>query len=84
MLKGCFTIGIVDFDKVELSNIHRQVIHSESAADESHGFAKVLSAKYRLMEINNCIEIKTYNTQLSHENALDIIQGGSYDVVVDS
>ena len=67
-----------------LSNIHRQVIHSESGADESHGFAKVLSAKYRLMEINNCIEIKTYNTQLSHENALDIIQGGSYDVVVDS
>ncbi len=81
---GVGTIGIVDFDKVELSNIHRQVIHSESAANESHGFAKVLSAKYRLMEINSCIEIKTYNTQLSHENALEIIRGGSYDVVVDA
>lgn len=74
---GVGTIGIVDFDIVESSNLHRQVLFGESNVGEP----KVEAARTRLLEINPYIEIKTYNTRLTSENALEIMKG--YDLVAD-
>ncbi|MDR3192912.1 MAG: molybdopterin-synthase adenylyltransferase MoeB [Treponema sp.] len=74
---GVGTLGIVDFDLVEESNLQRQVIHG--ARDV--GRPKVASAKDRLKGINPHISVITYNTMLSSANALDIIR--DYDIVAD-
>jgi len=74
---GVGTIGIVDFDVVESSNLHRQVLFGESDVGKS----KVEAAKVRLEEINPYINIITHNTRLTSENALDILK--DYDVVAD-
>ncbi|GKW16683.1 molybdenum cofactor biosynthesis protein MoeB [Pectobacterium carotovorum subsp. carotovorum] len=74
---GVGTIGIVDFDFVEVSNLQRQIIHSTKDIDRP----KVASAKDKIRAINPDIEVVTYNTQLSSKNALDIIR--DYDLVVD-
>ncbi|WP_233970411.1 molybdopterin-synthase adenylyltransferase MoeB [Pectobacterium versatile] len=74
---GVGTIGIVDFDFVEVSNLQRQIIHSTKDIDRP----KVASAKDKIRAINPGIEVVTYNTQLSSKNALDIIR--DYDLVVD-
>lgn len=74
---GVGTIGIVDFDVVEASNLHRQVLFGESDV----GKPKVEAAKARLEEINPYINIITYNTRLTSENALEILK--DYDVVAD-
>ncbi|KXJ19846.1 Adenylyltransferase and sulfurtransferase MOCS3 [Exaiptasia diaphana] len=73
---GC--IGLVDYDTVEISNLHRQVLHSESKVD----LPKVESAKQSLNELNSCVTINTYHRQLNSQNALEIISG--YDVIVDA
>jgi molybdopterin/thiamine biosynthesis adenylyltransferase/rhodanese-related sulfurtransferase len=74
---GIGRIGIVDFDVVDQSNLHRQIIHSESWV----GKPKIESAKNRILEINPHCQIDRYETRLSAENALDIF--APYDVVVD-
>lgn len=74
---GVGTIGIVDFDKVEASNLHRQILFGTSDI----GRPKVEVAKERLQEINPHITIETYETRLTSENALEIIK--NYDVVAD-
>lgn len=74
---GIGNIGIVDFDKVELNNFQRQIIHSESYVNKP----KVESAKNRIKELNNDVEVITYNIKLTPENALDIIS--NYDIVAD-
>jgi adenylyltransferase/sulfurtransferase len=74
---GVGTLGIVDFDLVEESNLQRQVIHSA----RDLGRPKVASAKDRIKGINPLINVITYNTMLSSANALDIIRG--YDIVAD-
>lgn len=74
---GVGTIGIVDFDKVEASNLHRQVLFG--AADV--GRPKVEVAKERLQQINPHIQINIHETRLTSENALEIIK--DYDVVAD-
>lgn len=74
---GVGTLGILDFDVVDFSNLQRQVIHSEKTLGE----LKVESAKNRLLELNSDIEVKTYNTRLTSDNAMDIIK--DYDIVVD-
>ena len=74
---GIGRIGIVDFDVVDQSNLHRQVIHSESWV----GKPKIESAKSRILEINPHCQVDLYETRLSAENALDIFK--PYDVVVD-
>ncbi|KHN49386.1 molybdopterin-synthase adenylyltransferase MoeB [Pectobacterium fontis] len=74
---GVGTIGIVDFDFVDVSNLQRQIIHSTKDIDRP----KVASAKDKIRAINPDIEVVTYNTQLSSKNALDIIR--DYDLVVD-
>lgn len=74
---GVGTIGIVDFDAVDDSNLQRQVLFGV----QDVGMAKVEAARQRLLSLNPYIQINIYNTQLTSENALDIIQ--NYDVVAD-
>lgn len=74
---GVGTIGIVDFDKIEASNLHRQVLFGASDV----GRSKVEVAKERLQEINPHIDIQVHNVRLTSENALEIIE--NYDVVAD-
>ena len=74
---GIGTIGIVDFDVVDLSNLQRQILHAE----ERVGDLKVESAKKRLLELNSDIIVNTYNLRLTADNALDLFK--DYDVIVD-
>ncbi|NGP87187.1 molybdopterin-synthase adenylyltransferase MoeB [Fodinibius halophilus] len=74
---GVGTIGIVDFDTVEASNLHRQVLFGASDV----GRSKVEVAKERLLANNPYIDIEIHNVRLTSENALDIIK--EYDVVAD-
>ena len=74
---GIGRIGIVDFDVVDSSNLQRQVIHGTSWV----GKPKIESAKSRILEINPFCQVDLYETRLSSENALSILE--SYDVIVD-
>ena len=74
---GVGHIGIVDFDVVDLSNLQRQVLHGTKDV----GRPKLDSARDRIGDINPFVELTTYETALTSENALDIIK--DYDVVVD-
>jgi molybdopterin/thiamine biosynthesis adenylyltransferase len=74
---GVGTIGIVDGDKVELSNLQRQIIHH--AADV--GTEKVKSAQNKMLAINPEIKVKTYHQRAKAHNIKDIIR--SYDFVID-
>lgn len=74
---GVGTLGIVDFDVVETSNLHRQVLFGTSDV----GRPKVEVTKERLNEINPHINIVTHETRLTSENALEIIK--EYDLVAD-
>ncbi|RDV39264.1 molybdopterin-synthase adenylyltransferase MoeB [Bradymonadaceae bacterium TMQ3] len=74
---GVGTIGIIDSDVVDRSNLQRQILHT----DEAVGTPKVESAKARMKALNPDVEIHTHQTWLSSENVLDIFEG--YDVVVD-
>jgi adenylyltransferase/sulfurtransferase len=74
---GIGRIGIVDFDIVDSSNLQRQVIHGTSWVNKP----KIESAKNRIHEINPHCQVDLYNTRLSSENALEILE--PYDVVVD-
>src|SRR5678816_1340620 len=74
---GVGTIGIIDFDVVDDSNLQRQVLFG---VDEI-GKPKVEAAKKRLESLNPFITIKVYNQQLTSQNALDIIK--DYDLVAD-
>lgn len=74
---GVGTIGIVDFDVVDDSNLQRQVLFGTDAI----GQPKVEAARQRLQALNPHINFILYNTQLTSHNALDIIK--EYDVVAD-
>lgn len=74
---GVGTIGIIDFDKVEDSNLQRQVLFGT----EDIGIPKVDAAKRRLKAINPFINIEVYHQKLTSENALELIS--KYDVVAD-
>ncbi len=74
---GIGRIGIVDFDIVDSSNLQRQVIHGTSWV----GKPKIESAKDRILEINPHCQVDLYETRLSAENALGIVE--PYDIVVD-
>lgn len=75
---GVGTLGLVDFDEVEASNLQRQVIHGT----RDLGRPKVASAKDSIKAINPLVKVETYNLLLNAENALDIIE--EYDVVADA
>ena len=74
---GVGTLGIVDLDVVDDSNLQRQVLFRV----QDIGTPKVEAAKIRLKQLNPHIKIKTYNTQFTSKNALEIIR--DYDVVAD-
>ncbi len=74
---GIGTIGIVDFDVVDFTNLQRQVIHGTSDVGKS----KLDSAKAAIREINPLVNVIGHETLLSSQNAFEII--GGYDVVVD-
>lgn len=74
---GVGTIGIVDADTIELSNLHRQPLYST----EDIGKPKVQAARERLLQLNPEIDIVAYQLLFSPENALDLVQ--QYDVIVD-
>lgn len=74
---GVGTIGIVDDDVVSLSNLQRQVLHS----DQSIGSPKVASAAKGLGAINPHVEIRSFEERLTHDNARRIFQG--FDLVLD-
>src|SRR5436305_2222133 len=74
---GVGTIGIVDFDDVDLSNLQRQILHGT----KDIGRAKLESAQDRLRDINPEIEIELHQCRFSSENASQIVS--KYDIVVD-
>src|SRR5215211_2102087 len=74
---GVGTIGIVDMDEVDSSNLQRQILHNVDRI----GDRKVDSAKKTLTMLNPDVDVVTYDTRLSADNIIDILTG--YDVVVD-
>ena len=74
---GIGTLGLVDDDVVDESNLQRQIIHGQSTL----GQPKRESAKARLLDINPHIQVDTYGEPLTSANALDILR--DYDIVVD-
>ncbi|MBP5606219.1 MAG: ThiF family adenylyltransferase, partial [Ruminiclostridium sp.] len=75
---GVGTLGLIDYDEVEESNLQRQVIHGS----RDIGRPKVASAKDSIKQINPLVKVETYNQRLTRENAVDIIS--RYDVVADA
>jgi len=74
---GVGTLGLVDFDSVDLTNLQRQLLHDT----DDVGRPKVDSAAERLAGINPDVEVVKHQVVLSSDNALDIL--GQYDLVVD-
>jgi len=74
---GVGTIGIVDFDVVDTTNLQRQILHNIDRIGQS----KVESARETLASLNPDVKIITYNERLTADNVLQILSG--YDVVVD-
>ena len=74
---GVGHLGIVDFDRVDLSNLQRQILHGTSDV----GRSKLESARRRITDINPHVRLTSYQTRLTAANALEIIRG--YDLVVD-
>lgn len=73
---GVGTIGIIDNDIVDLSNLQRQIIHGNRV-----GVAKVKSAEQFVKELNPDVKVITYQERLNADNIVDIIK--EYDMVVD-
>ena len=74
---GVGTLGIVDMDVVDASNLQRQILHNMDRIGER----KVDSAKKTLTQLNPDVDVVTYDVRLGADNVLDIIDG--YDVIVD-
>src|SRR6184192_273901 len=74
---GVGRIGLVDFDQVDATNLHRQILYGTSDV----GTAKLEAARARLHDLNPEIRIETHDAMLSSSNALDILR--PYDVIVD-
>ena len=74
---GIGTLGVADFDRVDATNLHRQVLHGTSAI----GVAKTDSARARLGDLNPHVRVVTHTVTLTAANALEIL--AAYDIVVD-
>jgi adenylyltransferase/sulfurtransferase len=74
---GVGTLGLVDFDVVDESNLHRQVIHGT----KDIGKRKTESAKETILDINPFVTVNVHDTALRSDNALDIVR--DYDLVID-
>jgi adenylyltransferase/sulfurtransferase len=75
-LAGVGTIGIVDFDVVEISNLQRQILHRQGDIGKS----KVLSAQQSLAEYNSDVKVVGHEAPLNSENAMEIIS--QYDIII--
>ncbi len=75
---GIGTLGIADNDKVALSNLQRQILHST----DKLGKDKTVSAEEMIHKLNPDVKVATYNTLVSQENIAEIIK--SYDFVIDA
>jgi molybdopterin/thiamine biosynthesis adenylyltransferase/rhodanese-related sulfurtransferase len=74
---GVGTLGIIDMDVVDSSNLQRQILHTLDRV----GMRKVDSAKVALTALNPDVKVETYDTRLGADNILDIFDG--YDIIVD-
>ncbi|HUL59525.1 MAG TPA: molybdopterin-synthase adenylyltransferase MoeB [Anaeromyxobacteraceae bacterium] len=74
---GVGTLGIVEFDTVDVTNLQRQVLHGTKDV----GRKKIDSARDRIHDVNPNVDVVAHETRLTSENALEII--GAYDLVVD-
>ncbi|MGH3446795.1 MAG: adenylyltransferase/sulfurtransferase MoeZ [Nocardioidaceae bacterium] len=74
---GVGTLGIVDFDEVDESNLQRQVIHGQSDI----GKPKAVSAQESIAEINPLVDVVVHNERLTNDNVMDIFAG--YDLILD-
>lgn len=74
---GVGTIGIVDFDVVEMSNLQRQILYTV----DDIGQPKAITAAKRVEALNPEIKIDTYNIQITNKNALEILE--NYDIIID-
>ncbi|WP_018658168.1 adenylyltransferase/sulfurtransferase MoeZ [Actinomadura flavalba] len=74
---GVGTLGVIDFDVVDESNLQRQIIHRQSTL----GLPKAESAAATVREINPLIDVVVHNTALDRDNIMDIF--GQYDLIVD-
>src|SRR5436305_6320027 len=74
---GVGTLGILDFDVVDESNLQRQIVHGTKDV----GRPTIESARDRLSDINLLIKLETYETRLTSENALELFR--EYDIIVD-
>ena len=74
---GVGTLGLVDFDVVDRTNLQRQVLHGTSKV----GTPKLASARERIHDLNPNVRVETFETRLTSANALDILR--SFDIVAD-
>ena len=74
---GIGHIGVVDYDRIEKSNLQRQVLYSE---DELGQYKAEVAAK-KLLKLNPLIDVQPYLTTFNSQNALELIEG--YDIIVD-
>eukprot|EP00117_Sycon_ciliatum_P034341 scpid92737/ scgid4480/ Adenylyltransferase and sulfurtransferase MOCS3; Molybdenum cofactor synthesis protein 3; Molybdopterin-synthase adenylyltransferase; Adenylyltransferase MOCS3; Sulfur carrier protein MOCS2A adenylyltransferase; Molybdopterin-synthase sulfurtransferase; Sulfur carrier protein MOCS2A sulfurtransferase; Sulfurtransferase MOCS3 len=75
---GIGQLGLLDYDEVELSNLHRQVLHTEAGSD----VRKCDSAADALFRINSHVQCRRHHVALNSFNAMDIVS--QYDIVVDA
>lgn len=76
---GVGTLGLVDFDTVDLSNLQRQIIH----LTKDVGKPKILSGQETIQEMNPDVKVVPYNKRLDSKNVIDIIHDQHYDFVID-
>ncbi|HEX8172244.1 MAG TPA: molybdopterin-synthase adenylyltransferase MoeB [Thermoanaerobaculia bacterium] len=74
---GVGKLGLVDFDRVDITNLHRQILYGSSSV----GRPKLEAARERLHDLNDEVELVTHEARLSSDNALEILR--DYDVVID-
>ncbi len=74
---GVGTLGLVDFDMVDATNLQRQIVHGTAAVGDS----KLDSAAARLNDLNPHVHVETFDTRLTSDNALEILR--DFDVVLD-
>src|SRR5213078_3747631 len=74
---GVGTLGLVDWDVVDVTNLQRQILHGTAGV----GTAKLESARARLKDLNPHVEVQTFGVRLTSANAIDIVR--DFDIVVD-
>ena len=74
---GVGTLGLVDWDVVDVTNLQRQILHGTASV----GTSKLESARARLKDLNPHVQVETFPVRLTSENALDILR--EFDIIVD-